>query len=199
VLYGAGGTAIGLVVGWVISRVRRWIGDPRIEITVTLFTPYAAYMHRLLSRSIRERNPSPPWQQVAAIAYTGMRGPSLWRRRWPFPSPYKTACRSQDGPPPALRRPRQRGRRLRRTLPSVPAFQAGVARRRACVAPPAQGRRLHQRRGKTTRRVGPRPRRSAAGDLTAARMTPAYRAWVAEQVAERQPDRLRRTASTNVC
>jgi monovalent cation/hydrogen antiporter len=174
VLYGVGGTAIGLVVGWVISHVRRWIGDPLVEITITLFTPYAAYipaeelgvsgvlasvaaglylgwrnpemtgprnrlqsfglwevltfllnsvlfiliglqlpnilerisgeysmmsvvlyaallslavigtrllwtfpatyLPRYLRRSMRERNPSPPWQQVAAIAYTGMRG-----------------------------------------------------------------------------------------------------------------------------
>jgi monovalent cation/hydrogen antiporter len=169
-LYGVGGSAI----GWAISRVRRWIGDPLVEITVTLFTPYAAYIPAeelgisgvlatvaaglylgwrnpettaprnrlqafglwevlpfllnsvlfiliglqlpkilesisgeystaavilyaalvslavigtrllwtfpatylplLLSRSVRERNPSPPWQQVATIAYTGMRG-----------------------------------------------------------------------------------------------------------------------------
>src|SRR5215216_5107428 len=34
----------------------------------------ATYLPRYLSRSVRERNPSPPWQQVAAIAYTGMRG-----------------------------------------------------------------------------------------------------------------------------
>jgi Na+/H+ antiporter len=174
VLYGVGGTAIGLVVGWMISHVRRWIGDPLVEITVTLFTPYAAYipaeelgvsgvlatvatglylgwrnpettaprnrlqlfglwdvlpfllnsvlfiliglqlpnilerisgeysmisvvlyaalvslvvmgtrllwtfpatyLPRYLSRSMRERNPSPPWQEFAVIAYTGMRG-----------------------------------------------------------------------------------------------------------------------------
>jgi len=174
VLYGVGGTAIGLAVGWVITRVRHWIGDPLVEITVTLLTPYAAYipaeelgvsgvlatvasglylgwrnpettaprnrlqlfglwdvlpfllnsvlfiliglqlpnilesisgensmmsivlyaalvslavigtrllwtfpatyLPRYLSRSISERSPSPPWQQVAAIAYTGMRG-----------------------------------------------------------------------------------------------------------------------------
>src|SRR5215211_3469653 len=173
-LYGMGGTAIGLVVGWVISRVRRRIGDPLVEITVTLFTPYAAYipaeelgvsgvlatvatglylgwrkpemttprnrlqafglwevlsfllnsvlfiliglqlpnilesisgeysimsvvlyaalvslavigtrllwtfpatyLPRYLSRSVRERNPCPRWQQVAAVAYMGMRG-----------------------------------------------------------------------------------------------------------------------------
>jgi NhaP-type Na+/H+ or K+/H+ antiporter len=165
---------IGLVVGWAISRVRRRIGDPLVEITITLFTPYAAYipaeelgvsgvlatvaaglylgwrnpettaprirlqafglwevlpfllnsvlfiligsqlpnilqgisgeysmmavvlyvalvglavigtrllwtfpatyLPRYLSRTVRERNPSPPWQQTAAVAYTGMRG-----------------------------------------------------------------------------------------------------------------------------
>ena len=174
VLYGIGGMTIGLVVGWVISRVRRRIGDPLVEITVTLFTPYAAYipaeevgvsgvlaavaaglylgwrnpettaprsrlqafglwevlpfllnsvlfiliglqlpkilesisgessmatvilyavlvglavigtrllwtfpatyLPRLLSQTVRERNPYPPWQQTAVIAYTGMRG-----------------------------------------------------------------------------------------------------------------------------
>jgi CPA1 family monovalent cation:H+ antiporter len=175
VLYGTGGPLIGLVVGWAISHLRRWIGDPLVEITVTLFTPYAAYipaeelgvsgvlaaaraaglclgwrnpattaprnrlqlfglwevlpfllnsvlfiltglqlpnvlestfgehsmasvilyaalvclavigtrllwtfpatyLPRYLSRSVRERTPSPPWQQVAAIASTGMRG-----------------------------------------------------------------------------------------------------------------------------
>jgi monovalent cation/hydrogen antiporter len=42
--------------------------------TRLLWTFPATYLPRYLSRSIRERNPSPPWQQVAAIAYTGMRG-----------------------------------------------------------------------------------------------------------------------------
>ena len=174
VLYVTGGTAIGLVVGWAISRVRRRIGDPLVEITVTLFTPYAAYipaeelgvsgvlaavtaglylgwrnpettdprsrlqafglwevlpfllnsvlfiliglqlpkilrsisgessvsvvilyaalvglavigtrllwtfpatyLPRLLSRTVRELNPYPSWQQTAVVAYTGMRG-----------------------------------------------------------------------------------------------------------------------------
>jgi NhaP-type Na+/H+ or K+/H+ antiporter len=42
--------------------------------TRLLWTFPATYLPRYLSRSMRERNPSPPWQQVAAIAYTGMRG-----------------------------------------------------------------------------------------------------------------------------
>jgi monovalent cation/hydrogen antiporter len=173
-LYGPGGAVIGLLVAWVISRVRRWTEDPLVEITISLFTPYAAYvpaeelgasgvlaavaaglylgwyspemsapqnrlqattvwevlpfllnsllfvliglqlpniLERLsgeysmvevllyaalvslvvlgtrllwtfpiaylpqyLSRTLRERDPYPPWQQVAVVAYTGMRG-----------------------------------------------------------------------------------------------------------------------------
>ena len=42
--YGAGGVVIGLLVGWVISRVRRWVEDPLVEVTVSLFTGYAAYI-----------------------------------------------------------------------------------------------------------------------------------------------------------
>jgi CPA1 family monovalent cation:H+ antiporter len=33
-----------------------------------------AYLPQYLSRSLRERDPYPPWQQVAVVAYTGMRG-----------------------------------------------------------------------------------------------------------------------------
>ncbi len=33
----------GLVVGWLMLRLRRFVGDPRIEITLSLLTPYLAY------------------------------------------------------------------------------------------------------------------------------------------------------------
>ncbi len=42
VLYGVGGAAIGLLAGWVISRVQQRIEDPLVEITTSLVTPYAA-------------------------------------------------------------------------------------------------------------------------------------------------------------
>ncbi len=42
VLYGTGGAVISLLVGWVISRVRRRVEDSFVEVTITLFTPYAA-------------------------------------------------------------------------------------------------------------------------------------------------------------
>src|SRR4249919_1677750 len=33
----------GIVVGWLMLRLRRFVGDPRIEITLSLLTPYIAY------------------------------------------------------------------------------------------------------------------------------------------------------------
>ena len=173
VLSGIGGVAVGLAVGWVISRVRMWVEDPLVETTIALLTGYAAYLPaeelgasgvlavvvaglylswrspemtsprnrlqvfevlwvmdflinsvlfvlvglqlstissdlsgepsvtlilyavlvssavvgarllwtfpmsylpRRLSRRLRERNPHPPWQQVAFVSYAGMRG-----------------------------------------------------------------------------------------------------------------------------
>jgi monovalent cation/hydrogen antiporter len=40
----AGGIAIGLVVGFLITEVRRRIEDPPVEITISLFTGYAAFL-----------------------------------------------------------------------------------------------------------------------------------------------------------
>jgi Na+/H+ antiporter len=44
VLGAAGGVAIGLVVGWVVAYVRERLDDPPVEITISLFTCYAAYL-----------------------------------------------------------------------------------------------------------------------------------------------------------
>jgi Na+/H+ antiporter len=41
---GVGGVGIGLAAGWVIARVRPRIDDAPIEISLSLFTPYAAYI-----------------------------------------------------------------------------------------------------------------------------------------------------------
>src|SRR5215207_9881805 len=43
-LTGLGGLAVGLFVGWLIANVRRRIEDSLIEITISLFTGYAAYL-----------------------------------------------------------------------------------------------------------------------------------------------------------
>ncbi len=44
VVIGAGGIAIGLVVGWLVAHVRARLTDLPVEITVSLLTPYAAYL-----------------------------------------------------------------------------------------------------------------------------------------------------------
>jgi Na+/H+ antiporter len=39
-----GGVGIGLAVGWVTARARRYMGEPLAEITVALLTPYVAWI-----------------------------------------------------------------------------------------------------------------------------------------------------------
>ena len=39
-----GGVAYGLVVAWVIGRVRRYVRDPSVQILITLISPFVAYI-----------------------------------------------------------------------------------------------------------------------------------------------------------
>jgi Na+/H+ antiporter len=39
----AGEILWGIGVGWLMLRLRRWVGDPRVEITLSVLTPYLAY------------------------------------------------------------------------------------------------------------------------------------------------------------
>src|SRR6202790_3833910 len=39
-----GEIAYGIAVGWLSLRLRRWARDPRVEITLSLLTPYAAFL-----------------------------------------------------------------------------------------------------------------------------------------------------------
>ncbi len=39
----AGELAWGIFAGWAMLRLRRWVGDPRIEITLSILTPFLAY------------------------------------------------------------------------------------------------------------------------------------------------------------
>src|SRR5271170_3556079 len=39
-----GEIAYGIAIGWLSLRLRHWAGDPRVEITLSLLTPYAAFL-----------------------------------------------------------------------------------------------------------------------------------------------------------
>src|SRR5215472_3936380 len=39
-----GEIAYGIAIGWLSLRLRRWAGDPRVEITLSLMTPYVAFL-----------------------------------------------------------------------------------------------------------------------------------------------------------
>lgn len=44
VLVALGGAGIGLAIGWLASRVQRRLDDPPVQITISLLTPFAAYI-----------------------------------------------------------------------------------------------------------------------------------------------------------
>src|SRR5215472_9183439 len=44
VLIVVGEIAYGIAIGWLSLRLRRWAQDPRVEITLSLMTPYAAFL-----------------------------------------------------------------------------------------------------------------------------------------------------------
>jgi len=70
-LSGCGGILIGLAVGWLAAQFHRRVNDPPIEITVSLLTPYVAYL-------IAERaGCSGVLAVVSAGLYLGWRMPEL--------------------------------------------------------------------------------------------------------------------------
>jgi len=48
-----GGCAVGLAVGWVIAQIRARLEDTPVEITISLLTPYAAFLPAELPRRLR--------------------------------------------------------------------------------------------------------------------------------------------------
>src|SRR5207249_3260337 len=63
-----GGSAIGLAVGWVVAEVRARIEDTPVEITISLLTPYAAFL------PAEQLGASGVIAAVAAGLYLGRRG-----------------------------------------------------------------------------------------------------------------------------
>jgi Na+/H+ antiporter len=71
VLVGVGGVAVGLAAGWIVARLRRPLHDPPVEITISLLTPFAAYLPAELL------GVSGVLATVACGLYLGRQAPSL--------------------------------------------------------------------------------------------------------------------------
>ena len=71
VLSAAGGVAIGIAVGYVVAAIRRRLDDPQVEITISLFTGYAAYV------PANELGLSGVLAAVACGIFMGWRAPQL--------------------------------------------------------------------------------------------------------------------------
>jgi Na+/H+ antiporter len=71
VVAAAGGIAVGLAVGWLIGEIRRRLDDPPTEITLTLFTGYAAFL------PAEQLHLSGVLAVVAAGLWLGWRAPEL--------------------------------------------------------------------------------------------------------------------------
>ncbi len=67
----AGGIAIGLAVGWLVAQIRRRTDDPLTEVTISLFTGYAAFL------PAEELGVSGVLAAVTAGIYLGWRAPEL--------------------------------------------------------------------------------------------------------------------------
>jgi len=67
----AGGIAVGLVVGWLVAQIHRRMEDFKLEIVITLLTPYAAYI------PAEHLHVSGVLATVAAGGYLGWRNPEL--------------------------------------------------------------------------------------------------------------------------
>src|SRR4026208_2554338 len=66
-----GGLGIGLLVGWLASHVQRRMDDPPIQVTVSLLTPFAAYI------PAERVHASGVLAVVAAGLFLGWRSPRL--------------------------------------------------------------------------------------------------------------------------
>src|SRR5207244_2698223 len=91
VLVALGGTGIGLAVGWLAAHLQRilhtlsghslkqlvWqgvlISCATIVVRIAWVFP-STYLLHLMSAFLRKRDPYPAWQNVAIVAWTGMRG-----------------------------------------------------------------------------------------------------------------------------
>src|ERR1700730_8063092 len=74
-LVALGGTGIGLAVGWLASHVQRRLDDPPVQMTISLLTPFAAYI------PAERLHVSGVLAVVASGLYLGWRGPRILTAR----------------------------------------------------------------------------------------------------------------------
>jgi Na+/H+ antiporter len=74
-LVALGGTALGLAVGWLACRVQRRLDDPPVQMTISLLTPFAAYI------PAERLHVSGVLAVVAAGLFLGWRGPQILTAR----------------------------------------------------------------------------------------------------------------------
>ncbi len=74
-LVAVGGTAIGLAIGWLASQIQRRLDDPPVQLTISLLTPFAAYIpaERLHFSGVLA--------VVTAGIFLGWRGPQILTAR----------------------------------------------------------------------------------------------------------------------
>ena len=70
-----GGVVIGLAVGWVVSHVQRHLDDPPVQMTISLLTPFAAYI------PAERFHVSGVLAVVTSGLYLGWRGPQILTAR----------------------------------------------------------------------------------------------------------------------
>ena len=75
VLVALGGTGIGLAVGWLAAHVQRRLDDPPVQMTISLLTPFAAYI------PAERLHVSGVLAVVAAGLFLGWRGPQILTAR----------------------------------------------------------------------------------------------------------------------
>ncbi len=71
----AGGIGFGLLIGWLASHVQRRLDDPPVQITVSILTPFAAYL------PADQAGVSGVLAVVAAGLYLGWRSPEILKSR----------------------------------------------------------------------------------------------------------------------
>jgi Na+/H+ antiporter len=74
-LVAVGGTAIGLAVGWLAAQVQRRLDDPPVQMTISLLTPFAAYI------PAERLHLSGVLAVVASGVFIGWRGPQILTAR----------------------------------------------------------------------------------------------------------------------